>query len=88
VLKTINFAVTSVSVKIGNGVPVYKELLEDLDYALPPQVMLEVVGEAGTNRPQKLHSRKIRHISSAIRIAGRNGPKYPRRQTIASDSTI
>jgi hypothetical protein len=87
VLKTVNFAVTSVAVKIGNGVPVYKELLEDLDYALPSQVVLEVVDEAGTNRPLKIHSRKIRHISSAIRIAGRTGHIYTRRKTIAANST-
>ncbi|MCW3982714.1 MAG: hypothetical protein NWE96_01815 [Candidatus Bathyarchaeota archaeon] len=87
VLKTVNFDATSAVVKIGNGVPIYRELLEDLDYSLPAQVTLEVVSEAGTNRPQKVHSRKIRHISSAIRIAGRNGPKYTRRKTIASNST-
>ncbi|MCL5876496.1 MAG: hypothetical protein M1540_01630 [Candidatus Bathyarchaeota archaeon] len=87
VLKTVNFATTDAVVKIGNGVPVYKELLEDLDCTLPLQVALEVVSEAGTNRPLKAHSRKIRHISSAIRIAGRNGPKYTRRKTIASNST-
>ncbi len=73
IIRTVNFSVTSVSVKIGNGVPVYKELLQDLDDALPAEVVLEVVGEAGTNRPLTAHSRKIRHISSAIRIAGRTG---------------
>jgi hypothetical protein len=87
VLKTLNFALTRVVVKIGNGVPVYRELLEDLDHALPAQVELEVVGEAGTNRPQKAHSRKIRHISSAIRIAGRSGHMIVRRKAIASNST-
>ncbi len=51
VLRNVNFGVTNVSVKIGNGVPVYKELLEDLDGALPPQIILEVVSEAGTNKP-------------------------------------
>ncbi len=35
-IKNVNFAQTAVSVKIGNGVPVYKELLEALDEALPP----------------------------------------------------
>lgn len=87
VLRAINFSVTSVSVKIGNGVPVYKELLEDLDDAMPPQVRLEVVNEAGTNHPLKMHSRKIRHISSAIRIAGRTGRVFARRRTIAANST-
>ena len=89
VLRTVNFSITKVVVKIGNGVPVYRELLKDLDDALPSQVMLEVVSEAGTNRPLKEHrrSRKIRHISSAIRIAGRIGHVYARREKVAANST-
>jgi hypothetical protein len=89
-IRNVNFSLTSVSVKIGNGVPVYKELLEALEDALPPQVALEVVGEAGTNRPLKENkrSRGIRHISSAIRIAGRTGYVIPRRKTIATSSRI
>ncbi len=90
ILRNVNFAVTSVSVKIGNGVPVYKELLEDLDDALPSQVVLEVVSEAGTNKPLKENkrSRGVRHISSATRIAGRTGNIVPRRKTIAAHSRI
>ena len=89
-IRNVNFSLTSVSVKIGNGVPVYKELLEALDDALPPEVALEVVGEAGTNRPLKENkrSRGIRHISSAIRIAGRTGYVIPRRKAIATNSRI
>jgi len=89
ILRTVDFAVTSVLIKIGNGVPVYKELLKDLDESLPIQAVLEVVGEAGTNRPLKenMRSRKIRHISSAIRIAGRTGRIFARRKAIAADST-
>lgn len=89
-LGSVNFSVTHVSVKIGNGVPVYKEILESLDEALPLHVELEVVGEAGTNRPLKENkrSRKIRHISSAIRIAARTGYTIPRRKTIATNSRI
>jgi transcriptional accessory protein Tex/SPT6 len=89
-IKNVNFSQTAVSVKIGNGVPVYKELLEALDQALPLQVALEVVGEAGTNKPLKEngHSRGIRHISTAIRIAGRTGHIVSRRQTIAANSRI
>lgn len=88
IIKNTNFSQTAVSVKIGNGVPVYRELLEALDEALPPQVVLEVVGEAGTNKPLKEngHSRGIRHISSAIRIAGRSGHVVSRRNTIAANS--
>ena len=86
VTQNVNYTKTNVAVKIGNGVPVYREILQALDEALPPQVVLEVVGEAGTNKPQKRRSRKIRHISSAIRIAGRSGYVYPRRQAIAENS--
>ena len=88
VLRNVDFAVTSVSVKIGNGVPVYKELLEGLDGALPPQVILEVVGEAGTNKPLKENkrSRGVRHISSATRIAGRTGDIVPRGKAIEANS--
>ncbi len=84
--RNVNFSLTNVIVKIGNGVPVYKELLESLDDALPPGVTLEVVSEAGTNRPLYRRSRGIRHISSAIRIAARTGYNIPRRQTIATNS--
>jgi hypothetical protein len=87
-IRNVNSTVTSVSVKIGNGVPVYKELVEALDDALPPAVALEVVSEAGTNRPLKKNnrSRRIRHISSAIQIAGRTGYTIPRRKMIATNS--
>ncbi len=37
VIKTINFSVTNVIVKIGNGVPIYKKLLKELDDKLPPE---------------------------------------------------
>jgi hypothetical protein len=89
-VRNVNFSVTSVSVKIGNGVPVHKEILENLDDALPRQVTLEVVSEAGTNRPlnENKRSRKIRHISSAIHIAARTGYIVPRRKTIATNSRI
>ena len=76
--------ITSVSVKVGNGVPAYKEsLLQVLDNALPSNVMLESVSEAGTNRylSETKHRRGLRDIVSAIRIAGRNGQTFPRRKT-------
>ncbi|MGD6807888.1 MAG: hypothetical protein ACQCN4_13135 [Candidatus Bathyarchaeia archaeon] len=87
VIKTVNFSTTNVSIKVGNGVPVHRDLLGELDEAMPAQVELEAVGEAGTNRPLKMHSRKIRHISSAIRIAGRTGHLYTRRMSIAAYTT-
>ena len=77
-----------VSVKIGNGVPAYKNLLATLDSALPPEVVLEAVSEAGTNRniSENKHRRGLRDIVSAIRIAGRVGYVYPRRKTDESNS--
>jgi hypothetical protein len=83
IIKSVDSSSTVVSIKIGNGVPAYKDLLETLDSALPPQVVLEVVSEAGTNRPLKenKHRRGLRDIASAIRIAGRVGYIYPRRKT-------
>jgi hypothetical protein len=90
IMRNVNFETTNVSVKIGNGVPVYKELLEGLDDALPSRVVLEVVGEAGTNKPLKenKHSRGVRHISSATRIAGRTGYIVPRGKAIAANSRV
>jgi len=80
---------TSVYVKVGDGVPAYREkLLEVLDKALPLNVMLESVSEAGTNRhlSETKHRRGLRDIVSAIRIAGRNGHTLTRRKTNESDS--
>jgi len=87
VIKSVDFSSTAVSIKIGSGVPAYKELLETLDAALPPEVVLEVVSEAGTNRPldENKHRRGLRDIASAIRIAGRAGHVYPRRKTCESN---
>ena len=87
-IKNINFDQTGIWVKIGNGIPAYKDLLEALDQALPPQITFEVVNERGTNKPLKENkrSRAVRHISSAIRIAGRSGCTFPRSKTFAADN--
>jgi hypothetical protein len=72
-----------ISVKIGDGVPTYKEeLLRLLDDALPREVTLESVGEAGTSRflNESKHRRGPRDIASAIKIAGRNGHSFQRRK--------
>jgi hypothetical protein len=86
IMKNIDISSTVVSVKIGNGVPAYKNLLETLDDALPPEVILELVSEAGTNRhiDESKHRRGLRDIVSAIRIAGRVGYVYPRGTTVES----
>jgi hypothetical protein len=83
VIKNVDFSSTAVSIKIGSGIPTYKELIENLDLTLPPEVVLEVVSEAGTNRVlnENKHRRGLRDIASAIRIAGRAGHMYPRRRT-------
>jgi hypothetical protein len=85
--KTVDFATTNITIKVGNGIPAHRDLLYELDEALPAQIELEAVSELGTNRPLKSHSRKIRHISSAIRIAGRTGKLYTRRMSIAAHIT-
>ncbi len=78
-LRTIDVSSSLVTVKIGSGVPIYKELLEQLDVSLPPEVVLEVVGEGGTSRNIRIGRRRgIRDIVSAIRIAGRIGNIYHR----------
>jgi hypothetical protein len=85
VLKNLaNTPGTSVSVKIGDGVPACKEnLLRVLDDALPSKIVLESVSEAGTNRclNESKHRRGLRDIVSAIQIAGRSGYKFQRRKT-------
>jgi hypothetical protein len=75
--------VSTISVKVGDGVPTCKErLLRDLDKTLPPNVVLESVREAGTNRRlnEAKHRRGLRDIVSAIQIAGRNGNTFQRRR--------
>lgn len=85
-IKRVNrdFAISSTdfSVKIGNGIPEYKTLSENLDALLPPEAVLEIVSEAGTdqNINDKKHRRGLRDIVSAIRIAGRVGHTYSRRK--------
>jgi len=84
ILKSLNMSAVAVSVKIGDGVPAFKDkLLEVLDEALPSNVALEIVSEAGTNRyfGENKHRRGLRDIVSATRIAGRVGYTFPRRKT-------
>jgi ABC-type sugar transport system ATPase subunit len=75
--------VSAISVKVGDGVPACKErLLCELDRALSPNVVLESVREAGTNRRlnEAKHRRGLRDIVSAIQIAGRSGYTFQRRK--------
>jgi hypothetical protein len=72
----------SILVRIGDGVPECKDkLLCSLDKVLPRSVILESVGEAGTNHCSNdtKHRRGLRDIVSAIKIAGRKGRTFQRR---------
>lgn len=73
----------SISVKIGNGVPEYKnELMKALDRTLPSRVILESVSEERTDSysSETKHRRGLRDIASAVKIAGRNGNAFERRR--------
>jgi len=72
-------------VKVGNGAPSYaKELLHSLDEALPENVAIEIVSEAGTSRfmNETAHRRELRNVMSAIEIAGRKGQVFPRKKVL------
>lgn len=87
ILKIVDAASTAVTVKVGNGVPIHRELLESLDWVVPPEVVLEVVSEAGTNHYEhEAKHRQLRHIYSAIHIAARRGYAYPRVRTVEQES--
>lgn len=87
-LRTVELSATTVTVKIGSGVPVYQSVLEALDKKLPSQVSLQIVGEAGTNRysPEVKNRRGFRHMLSATLIARRAGFLYSRKKSIEQDS--
>ena len=78
----------SISVKIGNGVPKYKnELMKGLDRTLSSNVVLESVSEERTDSYSRdtKHRRGLRDIVSAVKIAGRNGNMFKRRKTDETD---
>lgn len=84
-----NDPTTSILVKIGDGVPEYKDkLLRALDETLPSNVVLQSVREAGTNRyiSESKHRRGLRDIVSAMKIAGRNGHTFTRRKNNESNN--
>ncbi|MGQ9538041.1 MAG: hypothetical protein ACUVTE_00420 [Candidatus Bathycorpusculaceae bacterium] len=84
IIKNLKDVKTSmIVVKVGDGIPEYKEkLLKALDRLLPLNIELESVSEAGTDRyiSEAKHRRGLRDIVSAINIARRNGYKYARRE--------
>jgi hypothetical protein len=83
ILQALRRIPTSINVvKVGDA-PIYtKELLHLLDDALPENVTIEIVSEAGTSHFIKdaTHRRGIRDIMSATMIAGRKGQLYQRRK--------
>ena len=51
IIRNVNFTLTTVIVKVGNGVPIYEDILEALDEGLPFKVTLEVVGRREPTDP-------------------------------------
>jgi hypothetical protein len=69
-------------VRVGNGPPEYtKTLLDALAKELPEETMMELVSEAGTSRltNKSANRRVLRDTVSAIKIAGRNGRTFSRK---------
>jgi len=69
-------------VRVGDGAPEYTTtLLGLLNARLPKDVVIEVVGEAGTSRlaTKSVNRRVLRDAVSAIKIAGRKGRVFARR---------
>jgi len=60
ILKNVNLSVTNIKIKIGNRVPIYKELTETLDNTLPSKIVLEIVNETGSKLPLSKRSRCLR----------------------------
>lgn len=71
-------------VKVGNGALAYaKELLHELDEALPQETVIKIVSEDGTSHfmNETAHRRVLKDAMSAIEIAGRKGQIFPRKKT-------
>jgi hypothetical protein len=72
------------TVRVGDGAPsLTKELLLELNEALPENVAIESVKEEGTSRlvGEDSHRRGKRDVSSAIKIGQRQGKIIPRRES-------
>jgi len=77
-------------IRVGNLAPSFTtDLLQLLDQALPQNVTIEVVHEAGTSRlgTQTVHKRRLRHAMAAVRIAERQGRAYSRKGTVKTNET-
>ena len=76
------FPAETVLVRVGDGPVEYtKTLLDSLDKILPEETVMEIVSEAGTSRITKtsVNRRVLKDTVSAIKIAGRNGRMFSRR---------
>jgi hypothetical protein len=76
------FSATTKQVRIGDGPPEYADnLIRLLNRRLPEEVVVEIVGEAGTSRPmnESVNRRGLRDAVSAVEIARRNGKVFPRK---------
>jgi hypothetical protein len=76
------FPATTKVVRVGEGPPEYtKSLLNLLNKALPEATLVETVSEAGTSRltNNSVNRRVEKDAVSAIKIAGRNGRTFLRR---------
>jgi hypothetical protein len=74
--------------KIGDRASFYTaELLPLLDSALPQDVIIEIVREAGTSRflGQPTHQRRLEHVMAAIKIAERRGQRFKREGVSKTD---
>lgn len=72
---------TTYIIKVGDGAPEYTSvLLSQLDAALPKDVAIEIVSEAGTSHFAKetVHRRGLRDAMSAVKIAERRGRPFQR----------
>ncbi len=72
---------TTYIIKVGDGAPEYtRVLLSQLDAALPKDVAIEIVSEAGTSHFAKetVHRRGLRDAMSAVKIAERRGRPFQR----------
>lgn len=72
---------TTYIIKVGDGAPEYtRVLLSQLDEALPKDVAIEIVSEAGTSHFTKetVHRRGLRDAMSAVKIAERRGRPFQR----------
>jgi hypothetical protein len=76
------FSATTRTVHVGDGPPEYADnLIRSLNRKLPEEIVIEVVGEAGTSHSMNasVNRRRLRDAVSAVEIGRRNGKVFPRK---------